>query len=257
VLDKMLEEKDIEEKLVGSERYFRELAEKQDKLERDLDIDEYHRALFSAMREATFLLDHKKEIFTQIHFHCAKLLEEIGKRLGIAKELTQYYWPEELETALVRGESLSKLKLTRRYKRCLAYWHNSVCLLKSGIAAEKFLQLHIKPEGISPTVIDGIIASAGRYEGRVKVVLTAVEIAKVERGDILVAPMTSPDYVPAMRRAGAIITDEGGVMCHAAIVSRELGVPCVVGTKNATEILHDGDIVEVNANHNSVRIVKK
>ena len=86
---------------------------------------------------------------------------------------------------------------------------------------------------------------------------SANEVNKVEQGDILVASMTSPDYVPAMRRAGAIITDEGGVMCHAAIVSRELGIPCVVGTKFATKLLKDGDLVEVNANHNSVRIIRK
>ena len=103
-------------------------------------------------------------------------------------------------------------------------------------------------------MLGGVIASAGKYTGPVKVMQGAGELAKVKKGDVLVASMTTPEYVPAMRKAGAIITDEGGVMCHAAIVSRELGIPCVVGTKNATKILKDGDIVEVNANHNSVRI---
>ena len=65
--------------------------------------------------------------------------------------------------------------------------------------------------------------------------------------------MTRPELVPAMKKAAAIVTDEGGLTSHAAIVSRELGIPCVVGTKISTKIFKDGDLVEVNANHGSVR----
>ena len=67
--------------------------------------------------------------------------------------------------------------------------------------------------------------------------------------------MTTPDFVPAMRRAAAIVTDEGGVTCHAAIIARELKKPCVVGTKHATQIFKDGDMVEVDANAGIVRKV--
>ena len=79
---------------------------------------------------------------------------------------------------------------------------------------------------------------------------------KVKKGDILVAVMTRPDYLPAMKRAAAIVTDEGGVTCHAAILSRELGIPCIIGTKIATKVLKDGQLVEVNANHSWVKIIK-
>jgi pyruvate,water dikinase len=68
--------------------------------------------------------------------------------------------------------------------------------------------------------------------------------------------MTTPDFVPAMRKAVAIITDEGGITCHAAIVSRELGKPCIIGTKIATKALKDGDVVEVDADNGVVRIIK-
>ena len=76
-------------------------------------------------------------------------------------------------------------------------------------------------------------------------------------GEILVASMTRIEFVPLMKRALVIITDEGGIACHAAIVSRELGVPCIIGTKIATQVLHDGDLVEVDADHGVVRIVEK
>ena len=95
-------------------------------------------------------------------------------------------------------------------------------------------------------LVRGLGASPGIGVGRVKIILSEKEIGRVEEGDVLVTTMTTPDMVPAMRRASAIVTDEGGMTCHAAIVSRELGVPAVVGTGNATKVLKDGMIVTVD-----------
>jgi pyruvate,water dikinase len=66
-----------------------------------------------------------------------------------------------------------------------------------------------------------------------------------------------PDYVPAMKKAAAIVTDEGGVTCHASIISRELKIPCIVGTRIATKVINDNDTIEVNANHGVVKILKR
>jgi pyruvate,water dikinase len=95
-------------------------------------------------------------------------------------------------------------------------------------------------------LVRGLGASPGIGVGRVKIIFSEKEIGKVEEGDILVTTMTTPDMVPAMRKASAIVTDEGGMTCHAAIVSRELGVPAVVGTGNATKVLKDGMTVTVD-----------
>jgi pyruvate,water dikinase len=97
-----------------------------------------------------------------------------------------------------------------------------------------------------PVILSGKPASPGVGSGEVKLVKSPKEIGKVKDGDILVSKMTSPDFVPAMKRASAIVTDEGGMTSHAAIVSRELGVPCVVGTKNATKVLKEGEVVTVD-----------
>ncbi len=96
-------------------------------------------------------------------------------------------------------------------------------------------------------LLKGQTASKGVYSGKVQIVKEMSELNKVTEGDVLVANMTSPDMVPAMKKAGAIITNEGGLTCHAAIVSREMGTPCIVGTEIATETLKDGQIVTVNA----------
>jgi len=106
-------------------------------------------------------------------------------------------------------------------------------------------------------VIQGTPASPGVYRGVVKIILDPNNSKNFKKGDILVTGMTRPDFVPLMKRAGAIVTAEGGVTCHAAIVSRELGVPCVIGTKIAVKVLKDGDEVEVDADNGVVRILKK
>ncbi len=96
-------------------------------------------------------------------------------------------------------------------------------------------------------ILKGLAASPGIAVGKVKIIRDTSELDKVEKGDILVTKMTTPDMVPAMERAAAIVTDDGGLTCHAAIVSRELGIPCVVGTKKATQVLKEGEIITVDA----------
>lgn len=95
-------------------------------------------------------------------------------------------------------------------------------------------------------LVSGSPASPGIGTGHVRIIKTAKEIGKVGQGDVLVSTMTSPDFVPAMRKASAIVTDQGGQTSHAAIVSRELGIPCVVGTKEATQKLKEGWVVTVD-----------
>ena len=98
-----------------------------------------------------------------------------------------------------------------------------------------------------PVLLNGLGAAPGVIAGRVRVLRDPRHGAALEAGEILVAPMTNPDWVPVIRRAGALVTDSGGMTCHAAIVSRELGVPCVVGTRRATTVLRDGMTVTIDA----------
>ncbi|MDH4148122.1 MAG: aldolase/citrate lyase family protein, partial [Acidimicrobiia bacterium] len=101
--------------------------------------------------------------------------------------------------------------------------------------------------GVGPPLLEGLAASHGRAAGAVRVLRSPKEGDRLRAGEVLVAPMTKPDWLPILRRAAAIITDSGGVTCHAAIVSRELGIPAVVGARGATELLRDGEVVTVDA----------
>jgi pyruvate, water dikinase len=111
---------------------------------------------------------------------------------------------------------------------------------------------HDGPE-TGTVLLTGLAAAPGVATGKVRILRDPHEGQRLEPGEILVAPMTNPDWVPTLRRAGAIVTDGGGVTCHAAIVGRELGVPAVVATRTATTSLRDGELVTVDGTRGQVR----
>ena len=124
------------------------------------------------------------------------------------------------------------------------------------VQARPITTLHTKQSDAAPlngkVILTGLAASPGAGSGRVRMVHHPSEIDMVAQGDILVAEMTTPDFVPAMKRAASIATDRGGRTCHAAIVSRELGIPCVVGTGSATKILKDGQLITVDGSEGKI-----
>ncbi|MDO8590444.1 MAG: PEP-utilizing enzyme [bacterium] len=132
----------------------------------------------------------------------------------------------------------------------------------SAISYEKEFSIFHEPVLIEKkythqTELKGAIAFKGIVRGIVKIVMIAHEIGKVKEGDILVAPTTAPSYIIGMQKAQGFITDEGGITSHAAIVAREMKKPCIIGTKIATKVLKDGDLVEVDSEQGIVRIIKK
>ena len=104
--------------------------------------------------------------------------------------------------------------------------------------------------------IKGQTAFAGKAVGTVRIILDPAKADNFKAGDILVAGMTRPDYLSLMKQASAFVTDGGGILCHAAIVAREMKKPCVIVTQIATKVLRDGDMVEVDAEKGLVRIIK-
>jgi phosphoenolpyruvate synthase/pyruvate phosphate dikinase len=105
--------------------------------------------------------------------------------------------------------------------------------------------------------ITGEIGYKGNVRGRVRRVFTTKEGQIFEFGEILVTTMTRPEWLPLMKSAAGYITDGGGILCHAAIIARELKKPCIIGTKIATQVLRDGDLVEVDADNGVVRVLER
>ncbi|OIO27159.1 pyruvate, water dikinase, partial [Candidatus Micrarchaeota archaeon CG1_02_60_51] len=177
---------------------------------------------------------------------------------GYAKKIEEHYGkPQDLEFAIegkklfiVQSRPITTLKKTAAAKALRQA--NEAEQSRRVEARAMQAQAEQPPETAASgsegkVLLKGAPASPGKASGPVRVVTDAKDGYKVKKGDVLVARMTSPDFVPAMKRAAAIVTDEGGMTCHAAIVSRELGVPCIVGTETATRVLKDGMVVTVDA----------
>jgi phosphohistidine swiveling domain-containing protein len=169
-------------------------------------------------------------------------------------DLVKYLTIEE-----VRGNTIPSLEVLREREKHYIYYDFD---LYSDVDIEPFLKLHnleIQEEEITSDISElrGQTAMAGKVKGIVRVLKRKAEIPLLQEGEILVTAMTTPDYLPAMYKATAFITDEGGITCHAAIVARELKKPCVIGTKFATEILKNGDAIEVDADAGVVRILSR
>lgn len=144
--------------------------------------------------------------------------------------------------------SLSELQMRTRHG-CVAY----STLKKTAVVSNPkkqlaFIKRFVPNYGINQqTHVQGRPTSPGVVTGRVFRILHLKNVEKMPKGAVLIANMTHPDYMPAIRKASAIVTDEGGVVCHAAIISRELKIPCITGTGEATKIFKNGDRVEVDA----------
>ncbi|MCD6235400.1 MAG: phosphoenolpyruvate synthase, partial [Thaumarchaeota archaeon] len=167
--------------------------------------------------------------------------EEVIELAKIAKRIEEHYGtPQDIEFAVDSDLPFPK-NLFIVQSRPETVWST-----KEAVAEAQSSQGTSVAE--AKIVLKGLPASPGVYAGKVKVVFTPEEADReVKKGDILVTKMTNPDWVPYMRIAGAIVTDEGGMTCHAAIVSRELGIPCIVGAKDATKLLKSGETYTVDA----------
>lgn len=184
---------------------------------------------------------------------------EIKDLAKICKRIEEHYtYPQDIEYAIERDNIyiVQARPITTLSDKSGLENATGGELVKKG---EKMEKSSSKTESVgnsassaSKILVKGLGSSPGVGMGPVKIVRHPSEIKNVKRGEVLVTEMTTPDYVPAMKRASAIITDTGGMTSHAAIVSRELGVPCVVGTGNATSILKDGLEVSVDGSHGIV-----
>ncbi|MFA4827384.1 MAG: PEP-utilizing enzyme [Candidatus Shapirobacteria bacterium] len=217
--------------------------------------------LVNYLQEYIYLRTFRKNSICQAHYYHLPLLFELAKRLKLSLDKIKLLSYEEMIFGIegkIELIGLKKLVKDRQKGWAICMWQGKSRIItgvKNIIETMERLNI-IAASSSMQRVVRGNVASRGMTAGKVKVIRKLSEINKIEKGDILVTRMTTPDYVVAMRKAAAIITDEGGITCHAAIVSREFGIPCIVGTRNATQILNDNDWVEVDAVEGIVKITE-
>ncbi len=187
-----------------------------------------------------------------------KLFKEISKRIKIEYKLSYYILEKEIIKLLGKKKiNLNKKIIKDRYNfyvllmkenKKRLFIKNKAIIIKNKEIGEKKINNIYKLKGKSIYV--------GKVKGKVKIIFSKNEFRKFKRGNILVTTMSSPWFMPVIKKSKAIITDEGGITCHAAIMAREFKKPCIIDTKIATKILTDGDLVEVDANSGIIKKIK-
>lgn len=219
--------------------------------------------LFS--RQMTYLKDVRDDFRRKAIRSILPLYDAIGERVGLTRKTLSFLTKEEI-ILLLEGEGevaeLQKHAQLRSDNGFALFLKDDKIIVKDQSneieTLIKTLEVTIDQLAIAAlSEFSGVTGQKGKVRGRVVVVNGIKELDKVTEGCVLCTVTTNPDYLPAMRKSIAFVTDEGGITCHAAIVSRELKKPCIVGTKNATTFLSDGDLVEVDADFGVVRILER
>ncbi len=207
-------------------------------------------------QEMLFVKDKKDEYRREAFYNASGLMKELSKRLGVSLSELGYLLPSDFEG--FKGKKEEKIELMRKIEErklgcTIEVIEKNFSITGGKNVAAQFIE---NKNALVNREVKGISCCKGVSRGVARVLLTKNDIREFKAGSILVATTTNAGYLPAMQKAAAFVTDEGGITCHAAIVSRELNKPCIVGCKNATRVLKNGDLIEVNANEGIVRIIK-
>lgn len=209
-------------------------------------------------RHHSYVRNRRVEAFFNADYGASFMYAEIANRSHFNPDwIMEISIPEMF--ASLKGEPMpTDEEMKRRFTNYAMLVRNSETTLITDPEEIKKLEKEYYVNVVQVEEIKGKMACLGGIiRGRAKICLDKSEIGKVERGDILVAQFTTPDFVPAMEKAAAIVADQGGLSSHAAIVSRELGVPCVIATTNGTRVIHDNDLLEIDAQTGTVKIIER
>lgn len=198
----------------------------------------------------TFFKDWRDDFRRKHAYEWHFLFERIAEHFGCSDTDLGYLSLDEIGQTLQLNQ-LDKNKIEKRKNSSVIMIGMPIQIIDEDLVHQKIIR-EINSRGEN-TFIQGTIGQKGIVRGKVIVIHSYHDIKRVQEGDILVTNTTHPNYLPAMQKAAAFVTNEGGIISHAAIVARELKKPCIVGTKVATQLLRDGDLVEVDADKGMVR----
>ena len=227
-------------------------------LAKKINLSQKEIILAKTLKQMAYCTNRFDEVSNYLYSSAQGLLKEVSVRLGITyKELI------EMEKMEIIGALKENKKLKADFRKLLKERIRDSALIMIGgeveiLSSQKLLaykkqELKSEISYLNIKQLKGQPASAGRAIGRAVLVFSIGDLGKVKKGDVMIAKSTVPSFVPAMEKASAVIAEVGGLLSHAAIVSRELGKPCIVGVNRATEVLKDGDLVEVDATKGVVK----
>lgn len=240
------------------------IRKEQGKIEKQISKDNELVSILKYLRDQGRIRFEYKNWKNGAEWRFCGLFVEIAKRLGLqTEEMMLSYRVKDIEDFLSKGVVLSESERKDRQKICVFYQNDDKKIFVSGQEAVELSSELLGDTKAEIRELKGVVAEKGFVIGRARVILPVgweslqKEMRMFEVGEILVTTMTEPNLVMVMKKASAIVTNQGGITSHAAVISRELGIPCVVGTLKATEVIKTGDLIEVDADKGVVRIIKK
>jgi phosphohistidine swiveling domain-containing protein len=252
---------DVNKELKRHFEFSKQTRLKKQALFKKFKISKELKKVFNLAADITFLKGYRKDATYYTFYVLSVLFTEISKRISLTVRETNLLLHTEIESLLIRGDVADREEIEKRKKHAVVSFSNDILVVYSGQDADKFMsEKFIKKDDTndaSSDMLHGTCACSGKAKGHVKIVNKPEEMSKMEQGDIMVSHTTFPSLVPAMKKASAIVTEDGGITCHAAIVARELGTPCVTGIKIITQVVKDGDLVEVDADNGVVTIIER
>lgn len=252
-LRKMVDEGIVAKKeLQNIQARSKKFQEEKKRILQELKLTQKEKNIFRLIEWFVFFQDDRKMMNQKGNYYASLFCTECARRCKVPLDIIEGCLPTEISVFLDGQGDISFIK--KRNTDFLYFWSKKSNKIITG---KESTRMRNEMLGISEhaTSITGLPAQKGKVHGKVRLILDPLD-AHIEKGEVLVTTMTSPDFIHLMRKASAIVTDEGGVTCHAAIVCREFGIPCIIGTKMATKIFKNGDWVEVDANKGVVRKLK-
>lgn len=251
---------EIEEEVAFLRNITARVQKEKEQIYHDLAADERHRQYIDAVALLSWLKVYRKDILFCVNWITFHLLEPYRQKSGWSVHELAYITLDEVPDFLA-----GNLQLTKKDFRDRVHFSVLVggqALVHVGVAAKAYVDqfelVHDDVPEHNIRLLNGMTACLGKtgdwVYGTAKIVNTPEDMDKLASGDILVSVATTPDILPAMKKAAAMVTDQGGITSHAAIVSRELNIPCLIGTQYATKVFKDGDQIVVCPRHAYVRL---
>lgn len=209
---------------------------------------------FCVEKENIYAKDKKLvKKLSELRYKYRKIVSELDEAIKTKFSfLVDFYTVDEAENFLKTGKALKPVELSKRKRGCLLYFDSKKSYVFTEVKTE-FLESINK----DIKIFKGTPAYGGRVRGKVLVVKDSLDLRRIKKDDIIAIHMTEFNMMHFLKNIKALITDEGGVTTHAAVFSREFKIPCIMSTKIATQVLKDGDLVEVDANRGIIKIMKR
>lgn len=228
------------------------VQQKKDLIEK-LNVSEKLQSTLRISEIFTHIQDRRKECVLRSNTLLYEALKEIARRENQSEDLALLMGQDTMFSYFKTGNVDWKMLQDRYDNGCVTVYHSEGPRLLTRDEEKQINMPNFFQDFSEITEIKGAIAYKGKVTGKARVLRNIDEIETFQEGEILIANQTTPEFVAAMKKALAVVTDQGGITCHAAIVSRELKKPCVIGTKHATEVFHDGEMIEVDAETGVIR----